>query len=1470
MIHTLTAAQAAEEYGNGTLPANAFVEDTAANIVEFLDTLEQIALAGKLRAIELSGGTVLNLDMAQVHNDSDALLKIRRGYELAIQDTAANVLAGLSDLEQFALHGHLQSITLTGSGHPTLSVTSAQVRHDLAVLLKISGAANVIVTDGHAAIAANLDVLQKLAGSGELASINITDSGAMAVSAAQVRLDAKALSAISGPYQLVVKDSSADVATYLLYLESAAKAGHLQKILLTDSNPISLTSKQFFSDGDAIAKISGTYSLTVTGVSAANATTVAANGHVTELFVSDTAAHIQQNLSQLETLTTGGARVEFGGFHPASDVLAGITLTDGGTPTLSLSESDLSGAEGVLGLITSSFVLNVTGVLASDVLALSNNGLIAELSVVDSASSIAAHMSDLEQVAYVAAKLGTVTVTDGTYTSSDLSNDAMGVYAHFTSALMLEITPTNGSNFKVDLFGQLLDDGPASVGITVPVGITVLPNSQFVEDYLLQLQSAADHGYLASLTLPEFLRVEDMNTSEMLQLDNPTILQAMFSTGEFSAYTETSISVAQALSYYSSALSTAVEGGINARVEYLNGVTVAVNDAAMIAGIIDSAANLQANLDSLTTALGGRAFTLPIQLTDTLPPTIAVSVAQATNDAAVLNAITSSYLLSINGSASALDSIDLSGLTNEKIELGFTNLNRDVTVEGGNIVDLNLAHLLVANDVISVEAYASGGQTGTEIDLTGTDGLAHKIILIGVDPSSLVVYTPFDTGTALGGHGPQVTGGVSVATALGGSGLVAITDTLANVQAHLDALEAIHARITGIGFSNSGTPTLTLSEVQVTSDNDVLQLLSGNYHIALTGVAALDAANLAGRTDVFSVAVADSTADVIANLDALEHVAKAGKLSTITLTDSGTPAISLTEAQLFTDQDALSAIGSSFTLNVTGVLASDVLALSNNGLIAELGVVDSASSIAAHMSDLEQVAYVAAKLGTVTVTDGTYTSSDLSNDAMGVYAHFTSALMLEITPTNGSNFKVDLFGQLLDDGPASVGITVPVGITVLPNSQFVEDYLLQLQSAADHGYLASLTLPEFLRVEDMNTSEMLQLDNPTILQAMFSTGEFSAYTETSISVAQALSYYSSALSTAVEGGINARVEYLNGVTVAVNDAAMIAGIIDSAANLQANLDSLTTALGGRAFTLPIQLTDTLPPTIAVSVAQATNDAAVLGNISSTYLLSISGTAEQLDGLTLSPAANEKVELALTSLDHDITITSAVFDVDLAKLAVANDAVTVQAYSSGGQTGTEIDLTGTDGMTHKIIILGEDPNSLEAYAPIDSGMAAGGHGVPITGGLTVAQALAGSGPEAISDTAANVAANLDALESIVGQITGIGFTDSGTPALSLTEAQFSADHDVLSLLSGNYTLNVTNVAAADALAIAAYTDVNGIFVADTGTDLTAELDQLEHIFKAGKLEGVTLTSGTLGTLTETQLLADSDVLKLLGNSDVFFH
>src|SRR5262249_50708866 len=156
-----------------------------------------------------------------------------------------------------------------------------------------------------------------------------------------------------------------------------------------------------------------------TSVSAANALAVAANSHVTEVFITDSAAHIKEYLSQLETLTGGartesdGARMEFADAHPASDVLGGITLTDSGTPTISLSESDLAGAGGVLDLITSPFILDVTGVLASDVLALSGNGLIDVLSVSDTGSNLSSNLSGLEAVA-ASGKLGTVTVSSGT------------------------------------------------------------------------------------------------------------------------------------------------------------------------------------------------------------------------------------------------------------------------------------------------------------------------------------------------------------------------------------------------------------------------------------------------------------------------------------------------------------------------------------------------------------------------------------------------------------------------------------------------------------------------------------------------------------------------------------------------------------------------------------------------------------------------------------------------------------------------------------------------------------------------------------------------------------------------------------------------------------------------------------------------------------------------------------------------
>src|ERR1700753_1658406 len=168
MVKILTAAEAVEDFQDGTLPKHAVVQDTAADIAAFLDALEQIALSGHLRRIDISGDAVLTVSAGQVQSDAGALSKISGSYQLKVQDTAADVLAALPSLERAALQGRLQSITLTDGA--TLDLTAAQVHHDVAALLRVSGTLNEAVIDGEAAIAANLDQLEKLAAADKLAS----------------------------------------------------------------------------------------------------------------------------------------------------------------------------------------------------------------------------------------------------------------------------------------------------------------------------------------------------------------------------------------------------------------------------------------------------------------------------------------------------------------------------------------------------------------------------------------------------------------------------------------------------------------------------------------------------------------------------------------------------------------------------------------------------------------------------------------------------------------------------------------------------------------------------------------------------------------------------------------------------------------------------------------------------------------------------------------------------------------------------------------------------------------------------------------------------------------------------------------------------------------------------------------------------------------------------------------------------
>ncbi len=100
---------------------------------------------------------------------------------------------------------------------------------------------------------------------------------------------------------------------------------------------------------------------------------------------------------------------------------------------------------------------------------------------------------------------------------------------------------------------------------------------------------------------------------------------------------------------------------------------------------------------------------------------------------------------------------------------------------------------------------------------------------------------------------------------------------------------------------------------------------SGIGEIQLTFTAA-DAANPAYDAYFTHVRIADSAADIQANLDAIEALAAQGKVASIAFTDTGIPTLSLTTSQLASYKDALADIFSNFTLSVTAPSGSVTIA----------------------------------------------------------------------------------------------------------------------------------------------------------------------------------------------------------------------------------------------------------------------------------------------------------------------------------------------------------------------------------------------------------------------------------------------------------------------------------------------------------------------------------------------------------------
>ncbi len=145
-----------------------------------------------------------------------------------------------------------------------------------------------------------------------------------------------------------------------------------------------------------------------------------------------------------------------------------------------------------------------------------------------------------------------------------------------------------------------------------------------------------------------------------------------------------------------------------------------------------------------------------------------------------------------------------------------------------------------------------------------------------------------------------------------------ISDTAFNLGANIDALLPMvqQGLIAGISLTNGDTPLVVITPSQATTDAAVLALVSTPYNLGqrITAAAAGTTTLAAGFRNL---SVVDTSANVVANLPAIEALFAKNLLGPVRLTDGGTPVLSMSAAVLAANVLALARITSAYTISLT-------------------------------------------------------------------------------------------------------------------------------------------------------------------------------------------------------------------------------------------------------------------------------------------------------------------------------------------------------------------------------------------------------------------------------------------------------------------------------------------------------------------------------------------------------------------------
>ena len=818
--------------------------------------------AAALSVAKAATATPTPLTVAQILATGD---KIPAGT--VIKDTAANISTNLKALASLTSIANVTSITLSDTKAGTISVARTDLVGDL------SDPQNTDL---------NLAVLKKIT-----SSYTLNVSGLSVSDALTLKAPAK-----TATLSLSISDTVDNVSTNLTALQTAAKAKSIAGIAIspaTAGSPkpnLTLTAAQLKASPELLATIKGDYDLTITGVAAADAVTVAGNADKvlrasgsqstqSKIAISDTASNLVKSIAALETAATAGR-------------LTSITVSD--SKALVLTEAQIKADSHFLATqFTSNTSIEATAVAAADVttvqsLVNANSKLtLTKESIADTAANIQSNLDNLEAQVKAGGKTPSSPTPTGTISPFPPAPLAPNQVYNPSNGHVYEYVAHSGISWET---AKAEADAQTYAGVSgYLTTITSQEEFDFIENHVIPNGPNSDNTYIGG-------HLASGSNTKWQWSDGPENGTAFWDNG-------------------------AITG------QYAN---------------FSQYGYPKANSNGSEPALAMNGYFLPGFNTVLGIP------------------------IGPQGSGNTGYVIEYSGFPPAPTPKANALISNITATDKGSITVTNST---LVNDIDALKVL-TGKYTLNVTDIGVSDALALKA------PSKDATLS------------------------------ISVKDTAANIAANWDKLQAaVKAKtITAITVTDNASSLLTMTAAQLKADADALKLVTGDYKLSVTGVAAADVAKTLTTKNIYSVEVKDTAANILKNLTSIQTAVTAAKIQNVVITDAANPALSISDIFALTT-----------TLpNVT--LATGV----------KFNVKDTANMIIAHGRD--DIGDVLKNAGTVTLTDKTPPNLTLA-DAITLKGIANLATGTKYNVTDGGTAiatQAAITGETVLSGAASVSI----------------------------------------------------------------------------------------------------------------------------------------------------------------------------------------------------------------------------------------------------------------------------------------------------------------------------------------------------------------------------------------------------------------------------------------------------------------